>query len=95
VCIGIFMLVDAALKIQTAIDAKKFGISKWWLILMMAIMVAFVGALLLLAPFETGSVLVRVLGLSICIDGIMNLIVVMSTVRSIRRGREDVIDIEL
>ena len=87
VCIGIFMLVDAALKIQTAIDAKKFGISKWWLILMMAIMVAFVGALLLLAPFETGSILVRVLGLSICIDGIMNLIVVMSTVRSIRRGR--------
>lgn len=95
VCIGIFMLVDAALKIQTAIDAKKFGISKWWLILMMAVMVAFVGALLLLAPFETGSILVRVLGLSICIDGIMNLIVVMSTVRSIRRGREDVIDIEL
>ena len=89
------MLVDAALKIQTAIDAKKFGISKWWLILMMAIMVAFVVALLLLAPFETGSILVRVLGLSICIDGIMNLIVVMSTVRSIRRGREDVIDIEL
>ena len=55
------MLVDAALKIQTAIDAKKFGISKWWLILMMAVMVAFVGALLLLAPFETGSILVRVL----------------------------------
>ncbi len=50
---------------------------------------------MLLAPFETGSILVRVLGLSICIDGIMNLIVVMSTVRSIRRGREDVIDIEL
>lgn len=62
---------------------------------MMAIMVALVGALLLLAPFETGSILVRVLGLSICIDGIMNLIVVMSTVRSIRRSREDVIDIEL
>lgn len=95
VCIGIFMLVDATLKIQTAIDAKKFGISKWWLILMVAIMVAFVGALLLLAPFETGSVLVRVLGLSICIDGIMNLIVVMSTVRSIRRSLEDIVDIEL
>ncbi len=50
---------------------------------------------MLLAPFDTGSILVRVLGLSICIDGIMNLIVVMSTVRSIRRSREDVIDIEL
>ena len=95
VCIGIFMLVDSALKIQTAIDARKFGINKWWLILIAAIMAAFVGALLLLAPFETGSVLVRVLGLSICIDGIMNLIVVMSTVRSIRRSREDIVDIEL
>lgn len=92
VCIGIFMLVDATLKIQTAIDAKKFGISKWWLILMTAIMVAFIGALLLLAPFETGSVLVRILGLSICFDGIMNLIVVLSTVRSIRHSREEIID---
>lgn len=95
VCIGIFMLVDSALKIQTAIDAKKFGINKWWLILIAAIMAAFVGALLLLAPFETGSILVRVLGLSICFDGVMNLIVVMSTVRSIHRSQEDIIDIEL
>ena len=95
VVLGVAVLADGLLKIQIALDSKRFGISKWWLILMMAIMVAFVGALLLLAPFETGSILVRVLGLSICIDGIMNLIVVMSTVRSIRRGREDVIDIEL
>lgn len=95
ICIGIFMLIDAALKIQTAIDAKKFGISSWWLILTIAIVVAVIGALLLFAPFETGSVLVRIIGLSICIDGIMNLIVVHNTVRSIRRGQEEIIDIEL
>lgn len=93
ICIGIFMLIDAALKIQTAIDAKKFGISSWWLILTIAIVVAVTGALLLFAPFETGSVLVRIMGLSICIDGIMNLIVVHNTVRNIRQGQEEIVDI--
>ena len=40
--IGIFMLVDAALKIQTAVEAKRFGIERWWLILVMSFVVAFV-----------------------------------------------------
>lgn len=93
ICIGFFMLIDATLKIQTAIDAQKFGISSWWLILTIAILVAVVGALLLFAPFETGSVLVRIMGLSICVDGIMNLVVVHNTVRSIRRGQEEIVDI--
>lgn len=95
ICIGIFMLIDAALKIQTSIDAKKFGITSWWLILAAAILVAVVGAFLLFAPFETGNVLLRIIGFSICMDGIMNLIVVHNTVRSIRRGQEEIIDIEL
>ena len=32
-CIGIVMLVDATFKIQTSIDSKRFGISRWWLML--------------------------------------------------------------
>ena len=38
-CIGIVMLIDATLKIQTSLDSKRFGISSWWLMLVMAIMV--------------------------------------------------------
>ena len=43
--IGIFMLVDGAFKIQTAVEAKRFGIERWWLILVMSFVVAFVGRL--------------------------------------------------
>ena len=39
ICVGIFILVDGALKLQTAVDAKKFGIEKWWLILIIALLV--------------------------------------------------------
>lgn len=94
-CIGIFMIVDAAMRIQTSIEAKKFGISKWWVILVVAIIVAIIGVLLLFIPFKTAAVITRVVGLCLCFDGIMNLVVVQSTVQKIKRENDkDIIDID-
>ncbi len=87
-CIGVFMLVDATLKIQTSIDSKRFGMERWWLILIAAIAVAAVGVLLIIKPFSTTSVIIRIIGLTFCLDGVMNLIVVQSTVKTIRRNKE-------
>ena len=84
--IGIFMLVDGAFKIQTAVEAKRFGIENWWLILVMSFVVAFVGILLLVTPFETASMIVRLIGLNLSLDGILNLFVVRNTVETIRRN---------
>lgn len=86
--IGIFMLIDAALKIQTAIEAKRFGIERWKLILVISFTVAFVGILLLVTPFQTLSVIVRLIGLNLSLDGILNLFVVRNTVETIRRNSE-------
>lgn len=88
ILMGVFMLVDAALKVQTAMEAKKFGLDKWVLILIMAFIVAFVGILLLIMPFQTTGLIVRIIGLSMCLDGILNLLVVRSTVETIRRNDE-------
>lgn len=84
-CIGIIMLVEATLKIQTAFDSKRFGIEKWWLILIFAVLVAVVGIFLILLPYETTGIMVRLIGLNFILDGILNLIVVLSTVRTIRK----------
>lgn len=94
ICIGIFLLVDATLKIQTSIDAKTFGITRWWLILTIAIVTAVIGAMLLLIPIKTVSILTRLIGLSLSMDGILNFIVVKSTVNTIKREKKDIIDIE-
>ena len=32
--LGVFVLVDGVFKLQTAVDAKRFGLSNWWLILL-------------------------------------------------------------
>lgn len=78
------MLVDAALKVQTAIEAKRFGIEKWLWILITAILAGITGAVLLFNPFEATSIIVRIIGLGICLNGIMNLVVVKNTIRTVK-----------
>ena len=74
-CIGIVMLIDATLKIQTSLDSKRFGISSWWLIM------------LILMPGETTKVMIRLIGLNLCLDGVLNLIIVVNTVKTDRKLR--------
>ena len=57
-----------------------------------AVAVAVIGVLLLFVPFKTVALITRIVGLSLCFDGILNLIVVRSTVGTIKR-EEDIIDI--
>ena len=87
-CIGIFMLIDALLKIQTAMDARKFGIDKWWCMFLVSLTVAVIGVLLLVAPIKGTGLVMRLIGLNLCIDGILNLLIVQSTVKSYKRIRE-------
>ncbi|MGN1187523.1 MAG: HdeD family acid-resistance protein [Lachnospiraceae bacterium] len=78
--VGIFILVDGTLKIQTASDARRFGIERWWYILIIALAVSTVGLLLLVVPFQTASAVTRIMGLNLVLDGILNILVVQSTV---------------
>lgn len=91
-CIGMFMLVDAALRIQTAIDAKKFGIERWIWILVTAIIAGIIGAVLLFNPFEITSLVVRLIGIGIFLNGVMNLVVVNNTVRTVRNSTIEIIE---
>ena len=54
-CIGIVMLVDATFKIQTSIDSKRFGISRWWLMLILAVIVPGKASCPGPEEFESGS----------------------------------------
>lgn len=88
IVIGLVMLFDALLRIQTALDAKKIGMDRWWVILMVALFTAVIGAMLFLRPYKGKTAIVMLIGLNLIIDGILNLFVVQSTVNTIRRSRE-------
>lgn len=85
VCIGMVVILDALLRVQTAIEAKKFGLDHWWMLLLVSLCVAFIGILLVTVPFCTVKVMIQLIGINLCIDGILNLVTVQSTVEIIRR----------
>ena len=89
---GVFILVDSVLRLQTAMDAKHFGMGKWWGILLVSLGGAALGTLLLLRPFESGLTLVRLLGLTLLLDGGENLLTGLFTVKVPRRSSADVIN---
>lgn len=93
--LGIYVLADALLKVQIAIDAKAFGIAKWWLILAAAVLTGGFGFLLVLRPSESAQVVMVLLGLSLIAEGLLNLITILTAVKIIRRQRPEIIDTDM
>lgn len=98
IVLGIYVLADSLLKIQIALDAKVFGIRKWWAILVSAIAAGIIGCLLIIRPYEGADILVILSGFSLLLEGILNLVTVLTAVKIIRkkapeRADEVIIDI--
>lgn len=85
ICLGLFMLIEALLKIQTSIDAKQIGMQRWWLILVIGITTAVIGGLLVMLPLRGTNLIIRLMGLTILVYGLMNLYVVQNTVNTFKR----------
>jgi uncharacterized membrane protein HdeD (DUF308 family) len=79
--VGCLLLLDSALKLQTAIDAKKFGMDNWLLLLIMAIVTIVCSILLIINPFSGALALAWILGICLIADGVQNLYSVLSSVR--------------
>ena len=98
IALGISILADGLFKMQIAIDAKRFGIGAWWLIVVLAAAAGAIGLLLVFRPAESLRVMTILLGASLLADGILNMCVAISTVKIIRHqmpddiGMPDVID---
>lgn len=78
---GIAVMADSLFKMQMSLDAKRFGIIKWWLIMLLAVLSCIAGAVLVLRPQEGGSVLAAVMGVSLFADGLLNLCVGLCAVK--------------
>ena len=89
---GILILTDGLFKIQIAVDARRFGIPQWWLVLVLAVLTGVIGLLLVLRPTEGAQVLVMLMGVSLLLDGALNLSVALCAVKVVDHQRPDVIE---
>lgn len=91
--LGIVVLTDGLYKVQIAVDAKRFGISVWWLTLALAIAAGAVGLALVFRPWDSARVLTILLGAALLAEGILNLCVAVSTVKIVNHQQPDIIEV--
>ncbi|MFA6948423.1 MAG: DUF308 domain-containing protein [Eubacteriales bacterium] len=82
--LGVFTLIDSVFKLQTSVDARKFGLSRWWSILIISIVNALFGILLIFEPSGAASVIMRLLGISVILDGVQNLYIAAYAVKLVK-----------
>lgn len=90
--LGLSVLADALLKVQIAIDARAFGIRRWWMILLTAIVTGLVGVLLLLRPAAGAQVIMVLVGISFLGEGLMNLTTVLCAVQILKKQYLRILD---
>ena len=94
VMFGIPVLADGLFKIQIAVDARRFGLRRWWLILTEAILAAILGLVLIFRLTDSARVLTVLLGITMLAEGILNLSTVITAVKIVKNQKPDVIDAE-
>ena len=86
VLVGLFTVVSGAFKLQTALEAKRFGMEKWWAMLLLSLAVIAVGAVLLVRPFQSAMLAFQFMGLAIVLYGIQDLTTTAYTVKTKPNG---------
>ncbi|MCI8506536.1 MAG: hypothetical protein HFI67_10160 [Lachnospiraceae bacterium] len=89
VIIGVIALTDGLFKLQTALDARRFGLDRWWMIASTAVISALCGLLLVADPFAGAAALMAVTGLTFFAEGVLNLCVALCTVKIIESKKEE------
>lgn len=91
IVLGIAILIDGTLKLQTALDARSFGLTKWWFIILLAVATSIMGIFLMIKPFDAAAILMILMGITLVIDGIQNLCVTIYTVKLMRKAPDSVV----
>lgn len=71
---GLILLLGAVVKIQSSFNMKRLNFSKWYLVLICALLIVALGIVLLCNPFEDEKIMIFYIGICLFFDGMTNLI---------------------
>lgn len=87
--VGVVALADGLFKLQTAADAKKFGLKLWWYLGVVALLACLGGLLVIIRPFPNSTPGKIIFGLTLSIAGMQNLVASVHTISIAKiRNRE-------
>ena len=94
IAMGLIILTDGLFKIQIALDAKHFGMSRWWLIAALAVLTGVLGLFVVINPFESAAAIMAMLGAALLLEGILSLCVAIWAVKIISHQKPDRMEAE-
>ena len=74
ILVGLYVIVDAVVRLQSAFELKAMGYARWWAFLVLAGLSVVLGMLMVANPFETVQLLVMAIGVILLVEGALNLI---------------------
>lgn len=92
IIMGIVILADGLFKLQSSLDARRFGLKVWALLLVLAICAGVIGTSLLLHPGQSAKALMVLLGVGILFEGVLNLYFALYAVKILRKGQPEIIE---
>ena len=90
VVFGLSVLISSLFNIQTALDAKKFGINQWWLIFALSVIAAVWGLILVFRPSEAADVMAVLLGITLLFESAVNICTIVASVKIVKNQHPDV-----
>lgn len=96
---GLFVTISGIVDFVSALDAKRNNLSSWIFTLVMSIGVTILGVIVLINPFDSAIVLTRLLGLSLIIYAMLDLITLIQVrkifeLKTVKLKGVDKIDID-
>ena len=86
VFIGVLGVVNGVFRFQSAMDARRFGLGKWWVLLLLSLAATVPGVILLLRPFQSAMLAIRFVGLTLLINGVQDMTATAYTVNTKPNG---------
>lgn len=94
VIVGIYILIESALKIKVVVEARKQNAKGWWALLIVTLFGIGVSILLIVNPFGISKAFMFVLGLGLLLSGVLDLIQAIYTKQILKDMSQDIIDME-
>ena len=90
IVLGLWVLISSLFNIQTSLEAKKFGISQWWIVFVLSVIAAVWGLVLVFRPSEAADVMAVILGFTLIFESAVNICTVLTSVKIINNRQPDI-----
>ena len=76
--IGLILVVDAFTELQSSSSLKRYNYSKWWAVMIFALLLFTFGIFLIVKPLESLFLLIRLMGFFLVVDSLSSMITARS-----------------